>query len=94
MGAKHFHRDRAEIVKNLDLRGSGLVVRRKDSRPEAVPGVVAEFDRGKTKSGSVAQELRAIRHGRRASRWRGRGWGQPFTESFAKKRDGAKGFFR
>jgi hypothetical protein len=62
MGAKHFHRDRAEIVKNLDLRSSGLAVRGKDSRPEAVAGIMAEFDRGKTKSGSLAEELRAIRH--------------------------------
>jgi len=62
MGAKHFHRDRTEIVQNLDLRGSGLAVRGNDSGPEAVAGVVAEFDRGKTKGGGFVEELRAIRH--------------------------------
>jgi len=62
VGAQHLHRNRAEIMQDLDLRGSGLPVGGQDSWPEAVAGVVAELDRGKTKVRSLAEEFRALRH--------------------------------
>jgi len=61
VGAEHLHRDGAKVVEDLDGGYPRFAVGGQDPGPEAVAGVVAEFDGGEAKVRRFAEKLVSLR---------------------------------